>query len=84
MKRDRTYAICTECEDFYDIDEVSEEIYPGCCSESCEDFLDRGSCYCNATNHPPCGYCEGSIDVEHDVIGNRNDIFLWAIWLEIR
>ena len=83
MKNDNIYALCMACEDIYDIDEVSELIYPGYCSESCEDFLDRGSCYCSATSHPPCGYCEGPIDAEVDILGGKNDIFLWAIWLEI-
>ena len=83
MKNNRTYALCWSCEDCYDIDGINDDIYPGYCSYSCEEDLDRGSCYCNATSHPPCGYCEGPIDAEIDILGGINDIFLWSIWLEI-
>jgi hypothetical protein len=77
VKLSKEYAICVNWDDFYCTGEVEEDIYPGFCSYNCEENRD-GSCYCSATNNPPCSWCEGSIGAEHDMIGTRNDIFLWS------
>jgi len=79
----KTYAICLCCDDFYDIDEI-EDVYPGYCSYSCADNEREGSCYCNATSHPPCSWCECGIDADHDIIGGLNDIFLWSFSMSLK
>ena len=81
----KIYAVCDGCDDFYDIESSDDDgICQGFCSESCEESDRDGSCYCNATDHPPCGYCEGGSDKNHYIIGNTNDIFLWSIFLAYR